>query len=62
MEAATEQHMSDSEDEIRIKRKRNEREWKTNKAKRLRAEGKEYENRKGEVRNERKTGDKCRFV
>lgn len=42
------------------KRKANPRDWKDNKAKRLRAEGKAYINRKGETKLERRTGSLCR--
>ena len=44
------------------KRKRNEKEWKANKRKRSRAEGKPYINRMEKLIPARKTGNECRYA
>ncbi|KAJ8273504.1 hypothetical protein GJAV_G00102330 [Gymnothorax javanicus] len=53
MAAPMEEVPYDSDEEKTLKRMLNE-------AKRLRAEGREYVNKQGQVKNERRTGDKCR--
>ena len=53
-------HELEVEEEISGKKRRKEHEWKQNKMKRLRAEGKPYINCKGDNVPARKTGDKCR--
>ena len=49
-----------SDEEVHGKRHRNEKEWKQNKKKRLRAEGKEYISTSGKNVPARITGNKCR--
>lgn len=52
---------SDSEsDEIRVKKRRNDKEWKRNKIKRLKAEGQEHVNWKGNIVASRTTGANCK--
>ncbi|KAJ8255140.1 hypothetical protein GJAV_G00201380 [Gymnothorax javanicus] len=48
------------DDEIHGKKRKNEKEWKANKRKSLRAEGKEYVSTRGKVVAARTTGTKCR--
>ncbi|XP_031334178.1 uncharacterized protein LOC116164175 [Photinus pyralis] len=48
-----------SETEINVKKRRHEKEWKRNKIKRLKAEGKAHVNWKGRLVPARSTGDSC---
>ena len=47
--------------EVRGIKRRNEKEWVRNVAKRRRAEGKSYTSVRGKKIDARKTGDKCRY-
>lgn len=52
----------DEDAEVKIKKRRNEVEWKRNKIKRLKAEGKQHVNWKGNIIPARSTGETCRLV
>ena len=54
--------MDPNNEEIKGKRRRKECEWKKNKMKRLKAEGKEYINTRGDSVPARRTGELCRYV
>ena len=50
----------ESEEQVFGKRKRDEKEWKSNKRKRAKAEGKPFVNRLNKQIPKRKTGNACR--
>lgn len=47
---------------VKLKRERKPEEWKVIKAKRLKAQGLPYINKKGEHKPARVAGDKCRYL
>jgi len=51
----------ESEEQVFGKRKRNKKEWKSNKRKKAKAEGKPFVNRLNKQIAERKTGNVCRY-
>jgi len=51
----------ESEEQVFGKRKRNEKEWKSNKRKKAKAKGKPFVNRFNKQIPERKTGNVCRY-
>lgn len=50
----------EEESEVRGKKRRNERQWARNVAKRKRAQGKSYTSSRGKEVDARKTGENCR--
>ena len=53
--------MEGEENEVRGRKRRNEKEWARNVAKRRRAEGQSYTSSRGKKVDARKTGSVCRY-
>ena len=61
MEAASSSTIMQESEQVFGKRERSEKEWKQNKRKKAKAEGKPFVNRLNKQIPERKTGNACRY-